>query len=98
MEKFNAYLIGLPLLGVFGLVFTFWIYLSLKKCSEGSDKMRELAAAIREGAMVFLKREYSILIVFVIIVAIMLAMTKSIGVQTAGAFIFGALSSMLAGF
>jgi K(+)-stimulated pyrophosphate-energized sodium pump len=98
MEKYSAYLVGLPILGVFGLVFTFWIYLNLKKCSEGSDVMRELAAAIREGAMVFLKREYSILIFFVIFVAILLAMTKSIGVQTAGAFVFGALSSMLAGF
>src|SRR4030067_1964349 len=58
--------------------------------------MREIAALIHDGAMVDLKRQYSILAIFLVVVAIALGLF--INRATAFAFIGGAISSMLAGF
>ncbi len=84
-----------PLFGVVGLVFAGIIYMYVKKQPAGSKKMIEIADAIHDGAMVFLKREYKILAIFVIIVFILLAVFLS--PKTAIAFLSGALCSALAG-
>jgi K(+)-stimulated pyrophosphate-energized sodium pump len=55
-----------------------------------------IAEAIHTGAMAFLRREYSILVGFIVVVAALLSF--AIGVRTALAFVTGALCSMLAGF
>jgi K(+)-stimulated pyrophosphate-energized sodium pump len=61
--------------------------------------MTEIAAAIREGAMAFLGREYRVLSIFVVIVAAILAFTyQGPNRLVAVSFIVGALSSALAGF
>ncbi len=91
----NNLVIFAPVLGAFGLLVAFMIYLSLKKLDAGNAKMKELAGLIHEGAMVFLKREYSILSIFIIVVFALLF--KFMGISTALAFISGALSSMLCG-
>ncbi|MFH1276338.1 MAG: sodium-translocating pyrophosphatase [Candidatus Woesearchaeota archaeon] len=70
--------------------------LRIKKEEEGTDKMKEIALAIREGAMAFLKREYKYVAVFVIVVGILLAVF--INWQTAVTFVCGAFTSALAGF
>jgi K(+)-stimulated pyrophosphate-energized sodium pump len=57
--------------------------------------MQEIADQIHLGAMVFLKREYQILSIFILLVAILLAW--GIGLYTALAFIGGAICSILAG-
>ncbi len=93
MEKL---LILAPVLGVIGLVLAGVIYASLKKQPEGNDKMREIAVLIHDGAMVYLKRQNSILVGVVIFVAILLGVF--INPNTAGAYVFGAISSMIAGF
>ena len=77
------------------LGYTFFIARSVKKLPTGTDKMREIADAIREGAMAFLKRQYKILAVFVLVMTIVLYF--AIGWQTAFAFVFGALLSAIAG-
>src|SRR5690606_36344528 len=64
--------------------------------STGTDVMVEIADRIHEGAMAFLRREYTVLAVFVIIVTILLWF--AIGMQTSMAYISGALSSVLAGY
>lgn len=84
------------LLGVFGLFIAFIIYFSIKRQPEGSDKMKEIAHQIQIGAMAFLRREYSVLIFFVIIVFVLLG--TFLGWYTAIAFISGAICSVLAGF
>jgi len=61
-----------------------------------NKKMIEIAEAIHEGAMAFLFREYKILSGFVVIVAVLLGVF--INVQTAIAFVYGAVSSGIAGF
>ncbi len=85
----------LLLIALLTLGYTFFIAWSVKRLPTGTDKMREIADAIREGAMAFLKRQYKILAVFVLAMTIVLYF--AIGWQTAFAFVFGALLSAIAG-
>ena len=57
-----------PIVGLLGLVSAGLIYLYLRKIKVTTPKMVEIADAIHEGAMIFLRREYSILAVFVVLV------------------------------
>ncbi len=86
-----------PALGVVGLVVAFIIYRIVKSYPAGEGIVAEIADAIHEGAMVFMRREYSILALFVVIVTVLLL----IGFQhwqTPLAFVAGALCSSLAGY
>lgn len=85
-----------PLLGLLGLIGAFVLFTYITRQSSGTDLMNELAARIHEGAMAFLRREYMVLAVFVVVVAILLAF--AVGRLTAFAYITGALCSVLAGF
>ena len=85
-----------PSLAVGGLVLAFVIYLFVAAQPRGSSAMTEIAAAIHTGAMTFLRREYSILAAFIVVVAVILSL--AISRYTALAFVVGALCSMLAGF
>jgi K(+)-stimulated pyrophosphate-energized sodium pump len=66
----------------------------------GTDRMKEIASYIREGAMAFLRREYSVLAIFALVVAVTLFLTNlSNNTQLVGvSFLVGALCSALAGF
>ncbi|MFC1663102.1 sodium-translocating pyrophosphatase [Patescibacteria group bacterium] len=83
------------IIGVIGLAFAWILFLSVKRANPGSDKMKEISAAIHEGALVFLKKEYSILAGFVF--AIFFLLWWQLEIWSAVAFISGAISSMLAG-
>src|SRR3990172_9872936 len=85
-----------PALGAVGLVIAYLIYLHIVKQPVGTEKMKEIADMIHDGAMVYLKRQYSIIAIFIVVVVILLSIF--INWQTALAFIFGGVSSMLAGF
>ena len=91
----NTGLIAL-ILGLAGLIFAFILFLTIKKKSTGNELMTSLSEVIHDGAMVFLKREYSILVVFILIVFALLAW--KISIYTGYAFVSGAICSMLAGF
>ncbi|OIO71126.1 MAG: sodium-translocating pyrophosphatase [Zetaproteobacteria bacterium CG_4_9_14_3_um_filter_49_83] len=84
------------LLGIVGLFAAFMLYRIVLRYPAGSGKVAEIGEAIHLGAMVFLKREYSILAVFIVIVAVLLSL--SLGLSTTFAFLVGALSSALAGY
>ena len=87
----------LPILaGLVGLVVAWLLHASVRRQADGSPAMRDLAELIRTGAMAFLRREYSVLIPFIVAVAALLAWT--IGWRTGVAFVGGAVSSILAGF
>ena len=93
----------IPLFGVAGLGFTFWKTAWVSKQEVGGDKMARIAANISDGAMSFLKAEYSILSVFVIAVALLLAYAGSTQGESSSAlialsFACGAVCSALAGF
>ncbi len=85
-----------PTLGVVGLLIAFVLYRYVVAQPPGSGAMIEIAEAIHTGAMAFLRREYSILVGFIVVVAVLLSF--AIGMRTALAFVAGALCSMLAGF
>ena len=86
----------LPVLGVVGLLFAGLIYASIKRVKVSNQKMVEISDAIHDGAMVFLRREYSILVVFIVLVFGLLSWAVTL--WTAAAFVLGAVSSMMAGF
>jgi len=85
-----------PVLGALGLVMALLMYRYVKAQPAGSAAMLEISDQIHTGAMAFLRKEYSILVWFVIIVAILLG--AAIHPLTALAFVAGGLCSMLAGF
>jgi K(+)-stimulated pyrophosphate-energized sodium pump len=83
-------------LGVLGLAAGAGVYGYVKKQPAGTDTMIDLGEQIHDGAMAFLRREYTVLAGFIVIVTVLLAW--AIGALTAAAYVFGALSSMTAGF
>ncbi len=85
----------LALIALLGLLYTWLAARNVSKQPAGSPKMQEIAGHIREGAMAFLKRQYKILAVFVVVMAIVLGLFVSPG--TALAFVLGAFLSALAG-
>jgi K(+)-stimulated pyrophosphate-energized sodium pump len=85
-----------PIAGLLGLLGALVLFLYNNRQSSGNELMKELAGRIHEGAMAFLRREYSVLAVFVVVVTALLWPT--IGQHTAIAYVTGALSSVLAGF
>jgi K(+)-stimulated pyrophosphate-energized sodium pump len=85
-----------PFLGILSLVIAFLIYRYVKKQPNGNALMQELEGMIHEGAMAFLKKEYSVLAIFIIIVFILLGW--AISWNTALAFVTGALCSIAAGY
>jgi len=84
------------LLGLVGLGVAAAIYGYLKKQDPGNATMIDLGEQIHDGAMTFLRREYTVLAGFVAIVAVLLSL--AIGRGPALAYVFGALTSVAAGF
>ncbi len=83
-------------IGLAGLLIAGMIYAYVKRQPAGTPAMQDLAEQIHDGAMAFLRREYTFLIFFVVVVAILLGL--AISLQTSIAYVFGALSSVCAGF
>ena len=83
-------------LGLLGLVVAAFIYVWVGRQPAGSEKMMSIALQIQTGAAAFLRREYSVLIPFVLIVAVLLYLALR-SLPTSLAFLGGATSSMLAG-
>ena len=82
--------------GVLALFFAAFLIYRVMKEDEGNETMRNIGNAIREGSMAFLRREYTYLAVFVVIVAVVVGVL--IDPRTAGAYIVGALISAFTGF
>ena len=88
-----------PVLGIIGLILVAGIFVWVKKQPAGTEKMKAISDQIHEGAMTFLRQEYSVLIFFVIFVFLALTFgLPQFGLLTAVAFISGASCSVIAGF
>ena len=85
-----------PFVGLGGLLCSLLLYFYIKKSPAGTPEMVEISEAIHEGAMAFLKREYTILAGFIVIVFVLLF--AFVGAHTAYAFLAGAVCSILAGY
>ena len=95
----NVYLI--PLVGLLALIFTYYRAQWVARQDPGTDRMKRIAGYITDGAMAFLRAEYSKLAWFVVGVAVLLALTSQ-GSHTspliALSFVVGATCSALAGY
>ncbi len=85
-----------PLLGAGGLYAAYRVYQLVRQYPGGEGRIAEIAEAIHQGAMVFIRREYQMLGIFVAVVAVLLWM--SLGFATMFAFLVGAISSASAGY
>jgi K(+)-stimulated pyrophosphate-energized sodium pump len=104
MEQILVYLI--PGFGVLALLYTLLQFIWVGRQDAGNEKMQTIAKAIAEGAMSFLKAEYRVLAIFVVIAGILLGIISSVeGIKAEHshwfivvAFIIGAIFSATAGF
>ena len=97
----NSLIYAIPVLGVVALLYTFWKSSWVAKQEVGTERMETIAKNIADGAMAFLKAEYRVLAVFVVIVAVLMGvggMSEDSSPLVALSFILGALCSGLAGF
>jgi K(+)-stimulated pyrophosphate-energized sodium pump len=94
MQELTVYA---PYLGILSLIIAWLIYGYVKKQPNGSPLMQELEHSIHVGAMAFLRKEYSILVIFITVVFIVLGLVLGEW-KTPIAFVTGAFCSMLAGF
>lgn len=88
--------IFVPIVGALGVLYALYLFYYIKKQPAGNQRMQDIAELIQKGASAFLKREYSTLAIFIVVMFIII--WAVIGVKTAFAFVSGAISSMLAGF
>ena len=96
----RAEVLGILIAGVLALLFAWFKAAWIGRQEPGNEKMVEIGRAVREGAMAFLSREYRVLSVFVIAVAVLLFFAnKGRGTgMVALSFVVGATCSGLAGF
>ena len=89
-------LVWSPIAGVVGMLFVYYMAKKVASADPGTDRMKEIAEAIREGAMAFLSREYRTLAVFVFVLFFVVGF--AINFPTAICYLLGTLSSAGAGF
>ena len=82
--------------GIIGLITAFFLYRFILSFSAGEGKIIEIANEIHLGAMTFIKKEYSILFVFSLLLTA--GVFVGLGPQSTLAFVIGALCSSATGF
>lgn len=93
MEKL-MYLV--PVVGIIGLIFAFVLTMRINKQEPGTERMKEISAAIHGGAKAFLFAEYKILVFFIL--ALFIAIGFAISWVTSVCFLIGAVFSIAAGY
>ena len=85
-----------PIVGALGMLIALILYFVVKKYPEGDEAVKKIGDQIHLGAMVFMKREYKMLVMFlaVLVVIVWFALGKETGI----AVIVGAVSSSIAGW
>ena len=84
------------ILGVIGLLAALLVYRSVLAYSAGTGKVSEIGEKIHKGALVFMRREYTYLAIFVVVVGAGIFISD-LGWKTTVAFFVGALASGSAG-
>jgi K(+)-stimulated pyrophosphate-energized sodium pump len=97
----NAIFWIVPVAALCALLFAWIFYRSMKRQEEGTDRMKEIAAYVREGAMAYLKRQYSVVTKVFLILVVLLLILAYFGIQNPFvpvAFLTGGFFSGLCGF
>jgi len=92
----NVLLIIALVLSVTAIVYAFYLYKQVLKAPVGSEKVAEISGYIKEGAAAFLKREYTVIVIFVFVAFFLI--WWAIDLESSFAFLLGAFFSGLAGF
>ncbi|AKF80552.1 potassium transporter [Myxococcus fulvus 124B02] len=82
--------------GAVGLLFAAFFYFRVKSLPEGDATMNRIAGYIREGAMAFLVREYKVLAIYCVVLAVIIGL--ALGKLASASFVVGAFLSLLAGY
>ena len=93
----NNYMYLVPVAAVIALLFAAYLAAKVSRQDAGTERMKEIAGAIAEGARAFLTAEYKILIVFVVVLFVLIGLGVGNWV-TAVCFVVGALFSTIAGY
>jgi K(+)-stimulated pyrophosphate-energized sodium pump len=95
------YFIFIPAAALAALAFAWYFYRNMMKNSEGTDKMKEIAQYVREGAMAYLKRQYKVVTIVFAVLVVILTLLAYMGVQNPFvpiAFLTGGFFSGLCGY
>ncbi len=92
----NNYMYLVPIAAVIALLFAAYLAGKVGKQDAGTDRMKEIAGAIAEGARAFLMAEYKILVIFIVVLFVLIGF--GISWVTAVCFVIGALFSTVAGY
>lgn len=93
----NNYMYLVPVAAVIALLFAAYLAAKVSRQDAGTERMKEIAGAIADGARAFLTAEYRILIVFVVVLFVLIGLGVGNWV-TAVCFVVGALFSTIAGY
>lgn len=93
----NNYMYLVPVAAVIALLFAAYLATKVSRQDAGTERMKEIAGAIADGARAFLTAEYKILIVFVVVLFVLIGLGVGNWV-TAVCFVVGALFSTIAGY
>lgn len=84
-------------IGILGLICAFLVFVYIKKAPAGDGKVKEISDVIHQGAMVFMNSEYKILAIFCLVCITAISLSD-LGINTALAFLLGAVCSGSAGY
>ena len=96
MESTLSFYTFSPVIGVLGFLFAISTYFWVVKQPAGNARMTEISGLIESGSMTFLKKEYTILVGFLAVVAGL--MFFKLGSNSAISYLTGAFASMVCGF
>src|SRR3989304_9211762 len=93
MNNYLLFALGASILAIlYGVYLIRWVLAQ----DEGSEKMKEIASAIQDGAKAYLNRQYRT--IFMVAILVFGVLLFALGTNTAFGFLIGAFSSALAGY
>lgn len=88
--------------GLLAVIVAVWIFRENEKADEGTERMREVSSYIENGAYSFIGRQYKLLTVFTLVLAVVIAFVfappYSVSIAIAISYVIGSLASMVAGY